>query len=84
MSSSDQYLRMRLLGKTANAVQVTGSDRAITPGKATFYHWLPRSLIGYSRTEPAPVAGELPIFTFTLPEWKIERDDLWKFVTNAR
>jgi hypothetical protein len=84
MSSSDHYLRMRLVEKTAAAVKVTASKRPPENGQALFFQWIPRSLIGYSRTEPALVDGEFPQFTFTLPEWKIERDNLWAHVTDAR
>lgn len=83
MAREDQYLRMRLLDKTPGAIKVTGYARLPENGQAISYEWLPRSLIGYSRTEPQG-DGELPVIVFTLPEWKIDQADLWNFTTDAR
>jgi hypothetical protein len=75
-------LHMRLMEKRDNAVKVTAAKRA-EPGRPLFYHWIPRSLIAYSRIEPSPVPGEFAFITFTLPEWKIEQANLWDFVRSA-
>lgn len=76
--ASDPYLRMWLLMKTERAVQVCDRAKA---GSGYRTWWIPRSMIGYSRRE-APAPDALPVFVFTLPEWLIEREQLWSFTTD--
>ena len=80
MKSDDPELRMRLMEKRDNAVKVTGQPRPLLHGEQLCYHWIPRSLIAYSRIEKSPVPDEFPLIAFTLPEWKIEQANLWEFV----
>lgn len=68
---------MWLLEKKEKAVRVATTAKA---GEAFCYHWIPRSLIAYARTEAPAREGELPIYIFTLPEWKVDQVNLWKWV----
>lgn len=83
MSREEHYLRMFLVRETASAVNVTDKP-ALQHGEARRIEWLPRSQIGYARKEPAAAPGEAQPYVFTLPEWLIEKANLWNFVTDQR
>ena len=67
---------MYLIRNTDMAWCVTGNPDAFEGGI-----WLPRSLVGYSKTTPNKNANKNQHFEFTLPEWKIEQAQLWDWVT---
>lgn len=79
MSRDEHTLCMFLNAETPAAIQV-----AYRPDprdeRGTGVEWLPRSLIGYLRKDPAAQPGHRQPVTFTLPEWKIEQANLWEFV----
>lgn len=68
----DPELRAILLGQTDAAIRVIRMDRK---GESW---WIPRSQIGYLRKEEEP-DGSLRVI-FTLPEWLIEKKQLWELV----
>ena len=76
----DPTLHMFLVEKTERAVKVTGKAERPCDGMVMFFHWIPRSLIGYSRTLPALTPDKFPNFDFTLPEWKVDQLGLWEHV----
>lgn len=73
-------LRMRLISKTDLACNVTACKSANESRGKDW--WLPRSLMGRTQTSADPDPGNYALFTFTLPEWKIDQDDLWDFTTS--
>lgn len=73
-----QELRMFLAEERPGAVCVMN-----TAAGGGLLEWLPRSLIAYARKEKPAAEGERQPYIFTLPEWKIEQRNLWRFVTTA-
>jgi hypothetical protein len=76
MPKGDLTLRMFLNQERPSAVQVANRAERDMAG----IWWLPRSLIGYARKDPPASPGERPPYTFTLPEWKVEQENLWDYV----
>lgn len=71
-----ETLRMWLVYENERAVRVASA--AINPSREL---WLPRSLIDRLTKNPksAEPMSYQPI-EFTLPEWKINQENLWEFV----
>lgn len=69
-------LRMFLADERPSAVCVMN-----TASGGGMYEWIPRSLIAYARKDAPAKPGERHPYVFTLPEWKIEQRNLWRYVT---
>lgn len=78
-TDTTQELRMFLFEERPAAVCVISTAKG-----GGLIEWLPRSLIGYARKEKPAAEGERQPYVFTLPEWKIEKCNLWRFVSTAR
>lgn len=75
------WLRMRFIRKTEAAVLVTG--RTGPADRAQKEYWMPRSLMGTTRTSKDIAHPEnYDVIDFSLPDWKVEQDDLHAFVTS--
>lgn len=81
MAKGDLTLRMFLNQERPNAIEVA-SNGSRANLQSAFLWWLPRSLIGYLRKDPAATPGDRQPITFTLPEWKVESENLWTYVAD--
>jgi hypothetical protein len=80
MAKDDLTLRMFFVSDSGAAVCLS---EVADPTLPKALHWVPRSLIGYSRkTRDDQKPAFFPEYVFTLPEWKVDASDLWKFVTD--
>ncbi len=80
MSEKDPMLRMFLIQETPKAFCVTGVAKPVD-GVARTIWWIPASLVAYSKKTANVVAGADPHFEFTLPTWKLDKEQaLWDFV----
>lgn len=68
---------MWLITETDLAVLVCDSATKRIGGREI---WIPRTLIERLTKKPAAHACALRPVEFTLPEWKINQDNLWDFV----
>jgi|GEM_PF-4197523 hypothetical protein len=83
MPDTKTELRMRLIRKTDMACLVTNKESATDPRIGRIEKWIPRSLMGRTQTTVDQAdAKNYPFFTFTLPEWKIEADQLWDYTSS--
>lgn len=72
-------LQARLIMKTEAAVRITNrasASEAFTEKERTL--WVPRSLMGTMTT--LKDGTNFPIVRFTLPQWKVDQDNLNEFV----
>lgn len=73
--SSDLKLRGRIFNETDNAIQI-----GKTP-ESTELFWIPKSQIGYKKKTPdQDPMRNLPYIEFTLPEWLVEKKQIWDLV----
>lgn len=75
----DPTLRMFYVEDCGGAV-VVGETDGTGPDRVQFPHYIPRSQIGYAKKTANEKPGALPHYEFTIPEWLIEKKQLWKFV----
>lgn len=71
MSSDQLTCRGFLVEERENAIEVCKHQQG------GFSWWIPRSQIGYLKKSPGTPWSEIE---FTLPEWLVEKKDLWSLV----
>ena len=78
MIPGESTLRMWLAEETPLAIKVATAAKLPKDGTAVHIVWLPRSLITYLRKLPPAAPDEWAPINFTLPDWKITQQGLWK------
>jgi hypothetical protein len=78
MNDETITLKMFLAAETPLAVKLAQHPR-LEQGRGTRVLWIPRTCISYARKQAPTDAGDWPTYTFTLPEWKVDREQLWDF-----
>lgn len=73
----DPTLRMYYVEDRGASVVVSERDGS---NGVRAIHYLPRSQIGYAKKTANDNPAGLPHYEFTIPDWLIEKEQLWKFV----
>jgi hypothetical protein len=74
-------LRLWLAEERPTALKLASGPK-VEPGQALSIWWVPRTHVEYLRKSPPASPGEYPPVVLTLPDWKIEEQKLWKYVSN--
>ncbi len=72
--NKDPECRAYLVRETDDAILVCKGGSA--QGETNW--WIPKSQIGYRRTDRLHETGKMDFVVFTIPEWLIEKKQCWE------